>query len=142
MADNPRDVLSFEAVKVSMNQTKDGTKITLVIHPNEVQADMLTDPIGSRYRVAMVLLDDEDQPVVRHSPEREAVRAAGMLAKTGAFQEWCLLKGETLESSEEAAAAYIRRYCQIESRSQLGYDKLARQRFDQLRLTYSRSVST
>ena len=53
---------SFEAVKTSMMQDKNGTNIRLTIHPNDVPQDLHKDWVGSRYTVVMVKLNEDGTP--------------------------------------------------------------------------------
>jgi hypothetical protein len=54
--------ISFEAVKTSMMQDKNGTNIRLTIHPNDVPQDLHKDWVGSRYMVVMVKLNEDGTP--------------------------------------------------------------------------------
>ena len=54
--------VSFEAVKTSMMQDKNGTNIRLTIHPNDVPAELHKDWVGSRYMVVMVKLKEDGTP--------------------------------------------------------------------------------
>ena len=54
--------VSFEAVKTSMMQDKNGTNIRLTIHPNDVPHDLHKDWVGSRYMVVMVKLNEDGTP--------------------------------------------------------------------------------
>ena len=54
--------VSFEAVKTSMMQDKNGTNIRLTIHPNDVPAKLHKDWVGSRYMVVMVKINDDGTP--------------------------------------------------------------------------------
>ena len=57
MSDDIRqNALSFEAVKVSMNQDKNGIILRLNVHPNDCPKELHTDWVGTRYMVAMVRL--------------------------------------------------------------------------------------
>ena len=46
--------MAFEAKKISMRQDGKGIYITLSIHPSDVPVDLLSQPVGSRYQMAMV----------------------------------------------------------------------------------------
>jgi hypothetical protein len=60
---NIRDAAtSFEAVKLGLSQDKNGLVLKLSIHPNDMPKDVMTDSLGSRYMVAIVRLDEQDQP--------------------------------------------------------------------------------
>ncbi len=60
--ENKIEGVSFEAVKTSMMQDKNGTNIRLTIHPNDVPQDLHKDWIGSRYMVVMVKLNEDGTP--------------------------------------------------------------------------------
>ena len=54
--------VSFEAVKTSMMQDKNGTNIKLTIHPNDVPPELHKDWVGSRYMVVMVKVNEGGTP--------------------------------------------------------------------------------
>ena len=54
--------VSFEAVKTSMMQDKNGTNIRLTIHPNDVPPELHKDWVGSRYMVIMVKVNEDGTP--------------------------------------------------------------------------------
>ena len=65
--------ISFEAVKTSMMQDKNGTNIKLTIHPNDVPQDLHKDWVGSRYMVVMVKLNEDGTPDERNENDQEKV---------------------------------------------------------------------
>lgn len=65
--------VSFEAVKTSMMQDKNGTNIRLTIHPNDVPQDIHKDWIGSRYMVVMVKLNEDGTPDERKEDDRKEI---------------------------------------------------------------------
>ncbi len=65
--------LTFEAVKTSMTQDKNGTNIKLIIHPNDVPQDLHKDWIGSRYMVAMVKINDDGTVDERDKDDKQEV---------------------------------------------------------------------
>ena len=66
--------LNCEVRKIAYRQSKDGVVISLLIHPNEVPDELATAPLGTRYVLAMVELNDDETPVERSSKvERPAV---------------------------------------------------------------------
>ena len=73
--------VSFEAVKTSMMQDKNGTNIRLTIHPNDVPQDLHKDWVGSRYMVVMVKLNEDGTPAAssRSAQVHEASREASFL---------------------------------------------------------------
>jgi len=65
--------ISFEAVKTSMMQDKNGTNIRLTIHPNDVPQDLHKDWVGSRYMVVMVKLNEDGTPDERKEDDRKEI---------------------------------------------------------------------
>lgn len=118
----------FEALKVALRQTKEGIAITLVMHPNDIPDDLMSDPIGSRYMVGMSRLADDDTivtpPSIRES--NRIVNQAGMLAREESFQDWLFDRGLASEKTEDSAADAVRRYCGVQSRVELKSNKKAR----------------
>tara|TARA_R100001129_G_scaffold133757_1_gene95089 strand:+ start:193 stop:633 length:441 start_codon:yes stop_codon:yes gene_type:complete len=115
----------LEAIKTALRQTKDGIAITLVVHPNDIPADLMSDPIGSRYMVGMARLDDDDTimtpPSVREA--NKIVGQAGMMCREDSFQDWLFDQGLIFEKNEEAAAMAVRQHCDIHSRIELSSNK-------------------
>ena len=59
-----RATINFEAVKLTMRQDKHGFILTLSVHPEDVPESLFRHWVGSRYQVAMVQLDDNEEPVI------------------------------------------------------------------------------
>lgn len=130
----------FEAVKTSMSQSKQGTILRLAIHPNEVPASLHTDWVGSRYMVAMVKLDDEDQPQMSEQ-QRETERliaSAGMLCRNLDFAKFLFHQDIILSvpnddaERERSVADALRSHLGIESRSEFKTNSMAREMFKQV----------
>ena len=127
----------FEAVKTSMSQSKQGTVLRLALHPNEVPPSLHTDWVGSRYMVAMVKLDVEDQPEMSDQ-QRETNRliaSAGMLCRNLDFAKF-LFDADTLlgvpndeAEREKRVAGALREALGVESRSEMRTNSVARERF-------------
>jgi hypothetical protein len=134
--------IGFEAVRYSMSQTKDGFKLTLVIHPSDIVPELTSHPIGTRYQVALVEVNDEGQPVKpKHKTDGEqAVAAAGMLCRQPQFQAWLLETGLTDEISEAHAADAVCKFCKIDSRAELATNPEALRLFNGLRLQFSQAL--
>lgn len=128
METNAKDhALAFEAVKVSMHQTKDGIKVTLVIHPNDVPPGLFSDPVGQRYQVAMVGLTDTDTPVQRDQTTMDAA----ILCKQPGFQKW-VSRVSFYPADESGAAAYVRDFCNVQSRAHIDKSETAKAAFDKI----------
>jgi len=133
----------FEAVKTSMSQSKQGTILRVAIHPNDVPPSLHTDWVGSRYMVAMVKLDDQDQPEVSDE-QREVeklIASAGMLCRNPAFSDFLHDRGYmddnsyiavTYEGIEAPTVNALREELGITSRSELKTNSQAREKFKSL----------
>lgn len=130
--------ISFEAVKASIRQNKDGVLLVLVIHPTDIPEQLFRDWVGSRYMVAMVKLDDEDQPVVpaAKTDADRALAIAGALARDPDFAVFVEKSGSD-GSSEEKVLEFIRNWCGIASRKEFSVNAEAVKRMFHLRDIYA-----
>ena len=143
--DNIKDAaVHFEAVKTSMSQSKAGTILRLAIHPNEVPANLHTDWVGSRYMVAMVKLNEQDEPEISVE-QREVdklIASAGMLCRNPSFVEFLHAnnittydptgKYPTLTPDENGVAEALRNYLGVTSRADMKTNSQAREKFESL----------
>jgi len=131
MMNEVRDAaVNFEAVKISMSQDKNGITLRLSLHPNECPPSLHTDWVGSRYMVAMVKLNDQEEPVV---PEQEReikkmISSAGMLCRNEDFGVFIGAEDNT----EESIANTMRAKLEIQSRTDLRNNSEAREKFKNL----------
>ena len=122
--------VNFEAVKISMSQDRNGITLRLSLHPNECPPSLHTDGVGSRYMVAMVKLNDQEEPVV---PEQEReikkmISSAGMLCRNEDFGVFIGAEDNT----EESIANTMRAKLEIQSRTDLRNNSEAREKFKNL----------
>lgn len=138
MSDPREAALQFEAVKIAFGQDKNGMILKLSIHPNDVPQDLMIAPVGSRYIIAAVLLNDQDEPVV--GPKKReadlAIASSGALCRNHRFQTWMFHTGKAPDVSENGAIIGVREYCGIVSRSEFKTNALARSKFLELRKTF------
>lgn len=137
----------FEAVKTSMSQSKQGTILRLALHPNEVPPSLHTDWVGSRYMVAMVKLDDNDQPEIsleQRETER-LVASAGMLCRNVDFAHFMYENGYVAdypsmddEKRETQVANCLRKHLEISSRADMKTNSQAREKFKSLSEEFTR----
>jgi len=139
--------LIFEAVKVSLRQTKDGAMLTLSVHPNDFPQDLFKAWVGTRYQCVLVELNDQDEPVqTTESKEgKEAVARAGILCRDVLFQNW-MHEGYPLVSSlgevtEETTAKSVCLCCEIDSRAELKTNESARNLFNELLADYNKHIA-
>jgi hypothetical protein len=57
------NAMHCEAKKHAYRQTQDGVVVSFVLHPNEVPDGLATAPLGSRYVLALVQIDENELPV-------------------------------------------------------------------------------
>ena len=144
MAEVKDAAVHFEAVKTSMSQSKAGTILRLAIHPNEVPANLHTDWVGSRYMVAMVKLNEQDEPEISVE-QREVdklIASAGMLCRNPSFVEFLHAnnittydptgKYPTLTPDENGVAEALRNYLGVTSRADMKTNSQAREKFKSL----------
>jgi hypothetical protein len=127
------EAIQFEGLKVALKQDKNGFMLTLSIHPDEIPDALVRDFVGARYGVAMVRIDDNQQPLDRREFDgSKYVRMAGMLAKNEEFWEYLADQALVFEQNENAAVEWLRTYLNIQSRSELMTSPEARALFDKL----------
>lgn len=144
----------IEALKYALRQTKDGVVVSFVIHPDDVTAELLADPIGARYQMVMVRIGDDEQPVVGREfktkepttpldeANRKLVASAGILCREPAFWDFLFKQkiwwqGNRPEREVDAVLA-LHKYLAIDSRAELVTNKAARAAFIKLREEYHR----
>ena len=134
-----RATINFEAVKLTMRQDKHGFILTLSVHTDDVTESLFRDWVGSRYQVAMVHLDDNEEPIVpKQKTEGErAVERAGLMCKDTDFQDFVAQRcefqqGVSTEFGEKETSVYVRDYIGVESRKELMDNKEAREKLREL----------
>lgn len=131
--------MGFEAVKVSMSQDRNGIVLRLNVHPNDCPPELHTDWVGTRYMVAMVRLNDHDEPETREEQQRieRLIASAGLLCRNAEFGEYLSDVGLINETDpfklEGACVAALRSYCGISSRTEFRDNVEARRKFEELR---------
>ena len=132
MSEVRSNAMNFEAVKVSMQQNKDGVMLRLAVHPNDCPSDLHTDWVGSRYMVAMVKLNDQDEIETRQNEQaiQRLISSCGLLCREADFQSFLGV------DSEDEAIQRVREQCGIKSRSEFRDNILARESFIRIREEY------
>ena len=83
----------LEVKKHAYRQTQDGIVLSLVLHPNDVPSALAVAPLGTRYAMALVEINEEAGKALKPEPEEKtegerAVMQAGILCNEEGFQEW------------------------------------------------------
>ena len=120
-----------------------GVVIKLLIHPDDVPVGLLSHTTATRFGVAMVELDDHEEPV----PPKEVnlVANASILCKDPAFQfymhAWADGNGAPLtltEDEEQVTRERLRFAIGVESLSELNENKTAQRKFRELKTQYEK----
>jgi len=140
---------SFESSLMILRKDKNGWVIGFSVHPDEAPTELLEAPLGTRFRIVLFQIGDDELPVPTQenqigfdkpsNVERDPVSIAGQLCRTLEFQQWIIksynlvdremLKESNEESPEVNAASALRLCLGIASRSQIGTNQSARDRF-------------
>lgn len=135
--------IQFEAKKISLKQSKDGTVITLVIHPADTGSvsELWETWTGQRYMVAMVGLTDEERPIATKTSEAgsRAVQSAGILCRDPDFQEYIGQQIDTFIPDDESCARELCGILGVASRTEMKENEEARESFLALRDRFNRS---
>lgn len=59
----------FEARKWAYRQTKEGTVVSFLIHPNDLNSDFAVADLGTRYMVAFAKIGDDEKPIAESSSQ-------------------------------------------------------------------------
>ena len=59
--------ITFDALKHSLRQTRDGIVISFVIHPDDIQQEMIVAEIGTGYNVSLTNLDPDTGSLPSHA---------------------------------------------------------------------------
>ena len=134
--------VSFEAVKVSMTQNKDGVMLKLAIHPNDCPSSLHTDWVGTRYTVALVKMNDDGTIAINKDAEarKSAVAIAGSLCRNERFQAWLVHMNIAEEASEDDAVKSLHAYLGISSRRELSGNDQARRKFLTMKASFELDV--
>jgi hypothetical protein len=129
----------FEAVKVALKQDRTGYVLTLSIHPDDLDEQILRDFVGARYQVVMVRLDGHEEPMDRQNEFEgdRAIRIAGLLCRDPKFWNYLYEDNQILEANEKEATDWLRFYLEIPSRSELKTNPQARILLDKIHKEYN-----
>lgn len=130
---NPSNMaLDFNAEKVSDGHIRSGWKVTLKVQPGEAPDAFVTAPLGTRWKVALVRLDENDQPVPPQQPEDKEtkpdmwnmgpVKQAALFVKDYAFQQFLDSKVTQIVNDEHSAIQAVYAMFYISSRKFLADD--------------------
>ena len=62
-----REVAQIEAIKYALRQSKDGTVVSFVIHPEDLDPELQCLPIGARVMLGWYAVGDDEKPVAENA---------------------------------------------------------------------------
>lgn len=136
--------ISFEGVKTSFVQTSKGVKVTFEVNPLEVPNDLVTAPIGQRYMIVIVGIDDDETPIPAPDKSKSITEAqsAGMLCRSVNFQGYMVHLGYADAKTEGQAAGALRDILKIKTRSEIGKDQKVREEWVRLKNQFEQWAKT
>lgn len=140
-------VMNAECKKYALRQdSKTGHFVlSVLIHPNDIHADLLSAHIGQRMQIAFVFIGDDEQPHAGQETDEgnKAVAQAGMLCRSPGFQKWVIdTYNPTIEApTEERAALEVCGIVDIKSRAELKTNADARSMWNDLVRDYYSEIN-
>jgi len=157
----------MEVKKDGLRQTQDGIwKLTVTVHPADMPVNLMLAPMGTRYGLAMVVIEDEQsannaqsnckeildssavkeklttqnakQPSINEKSEgAKLLSRAHCLCGEESFQNYAAIgRGQKEIPCDDTAKFYIYQVCRIDSRSELTTNPEAQAKFRQLDQKY------
>lgn len=159
---------TFESLKCAMRQSRDGVVISLVIHPSDVTAELMSLPIGARMAVKWATIEDEQASTLPVAPGTETAApqsGEGTAAppkprrpfhelplsqqcaiRCGDERFWDWLDAEYFHgikiTSAKTCAEAVRSILGISSRSELNCDGMDAQAWRNIEAAYQRHLAT
>ncbi len=137
MTNDIRDAaISVEAKLAGHSKRMDGgLNLRFQVHPNDISPELRDAEIGTRYLIALVQLNDQEEPVVprKTKPEHRLATQAAILCKDPLFQMFLRNVWAMPGCVDEASTAIaLRDMWGIESRRELVPGSKAAEQFDHL----------
>jgi hypothetical protein len=140
------DRQAFEALKYALRQSKDGIVVSFVIHPDEVQPELMALPIGSRLMIGWSEIRDDEKELASRTaplagnngqaklanepgnrdtagiskPTRRPFHALPLAQQAALRCEHTQFRHFLKLNTVENVIDWVRNYCDINSRSELG----------------------
>lgn len=114
-------MIELEAIKMAWRQDKDGYVLTLRVHPNDAQRELMADAIGTIYQVSLRKDGQQDNPSINRG-----VQAAGILCRSPLFQAHLRDRYRRADIVDEASAVQL--ICDVvgvESRAEIKLSQTA-----------------
>lgn len=136
--------VNFEAKKDSLSQRQSGEwRLSFTVQAGDVPMELLTAQMGTRYMVALVEIGDDESPVEkpRDNPHKLSQQSA-MFCDEPRFAKFLSERHMGLYDGFHGAADSIRKYCGVQSRSELDTNPEAAARWRNLKAEYEAWLRT
>ncbi len=152
-----KEVQEIEAIKYALRQSKDGTVVSFVIHPEDLDPELQCLPIGARVKLGWYALGDDEKPLkapvkpaqarVTEKPERSLAERCAILCRDVRFQEYLAKSWGCTVASPFDAEYKIKLRLGIESKTELNdtapnFNAEAAANFKLLVMTYESHLLT
>lgn len=130
--------IKFEAKKHGLRQNQDGLfKVSLTVHPNDMLTEFINAPMGQRFAVVLVAIDDDESPKDLAKPKRlfkdlPRSQQAGILCNDNKFINWASEKISFPAGAWPGVEQAIREYCKVDSRSDIDTNDYSSSIWDRL----------
>jgi hypothetical protein len=122
------NAVKFECKKDALRQRQSGDWVfSVVIASTDMSSAITGAAMGTRYQAVLVEIGDDEAPVDRKLEDRDKwrelgpVKQAGIRCKDVMFQTFLRDEmGDVDVVDEESAACYVRSYCNVLTRTELG----------------------
>lgn len=127
--------IQTEVIKTALRQNKDGTYLTLLIHPDDNTERLISAHVGQRYMAVFAQLDTNDSLVEDPKVEEKAklVTSAVMLCKEPDFQAFVGYRLKIIIMDENQCKSAMCGILGIQSRSELKENAEAAAAFETMR---------
>ncbi len=138
MTDDIRDAaISVEVRLAGYSKRSDGgLNLRFEVHPHGIPQELRDADLGTRYLLALVQLNDQEEPVAprrKTKPEHRLATTAALLCKDPLFQAFLREVWSMPSVIDEGSAAHaLREMWHIESRRELVPGSLAGEHFDRM----------
>jgi hypothetical protein len=132
--DDPAEVHLTEAVLQGFKRNTAGVAVTVRLHENDVSPALFMSAAASRWMIAWVRLNDEDEAVEGeiHATGRKAETSAKALVLQKPFQIWCAREFGVFDD-EDGATQAILETCGVEGLDDISLSHEAARIFGDLR---------
>lgn len=128
------NAIPLEAKKDGLAQRQSGDWVLrLVVQAADMDSRLTNAPMGTRYQVALVEIDENEEPKARMDwRDLQPTAQAGIRCQESRFRDFLAVEHGFVTKDAEEAAIVVRQICGVESRKDLSIKHKARALWHQL----------